>query len=171
MRRLEDVVEQLMEWSGKSLADCTISEAIELHLSPVFLNNNLIVIIDNLETLEDVEQLLRELVYKLSQGQSKFLLTTRHQLENVALVHSIPISELSFEDTYLLYQRRLQHLTLPRASVYKLYQIVGGLPLITCILAGLLSIKNLNDVLAMLTRKSEEVQVLDHEEETQATTL
>lgn len=113
-----------------------------------------LIVIDNLETVLDVEALLptlRRLV-----NPSKILLTTRHSLiEEADLYHTV-VPELSLDEALALVRQEAAIRNIPQvlaasdADLHPLYAIVGGNPLALRLVTGQVRIHSLNAVLADL---------------------
>ena len=114
-----------------------------------------LIVIDNLETVQDVEELLptlRELA-----NPSKFLLTSREKLYHELAIHHFPLPELSDANTLQLIRHEIDlhnlgHLQ--QASdddLKKIYQVVGGNPLAIRLVVGQTHVFALNVILDDLT--------------------
>lgn len=114
-----------------------------------------LVVVDNLETAEDLAVLLA-LVGDLA-GPSRFLLTTRVDLAAPFPVHRFPVPPLGQADALRLLRaeaglRRCQAvLELPDAGLLPVYCRVGGNPLALRLVVGQLLVDPLDAVLAGLT--------------------
>ncbi|MFZ2487670.1 MAG: ATP-binding protein [Anaerolineae bacterium] len=110
-----------------------------------------LVIIDNLETLADVEALLPTL--RRLAGPSRFLITSRKALPDEPDIFHIPLPELNADDTLALlrYEAKSRNLTvMMRATDEELrpiYEAVGGNPLALQLVVGQVFIFALDDVL------------------------
>ena len=96
--------------------------------------------IDNLETIADVEKLLPTL-HRLAHP-SKFLLTSRQSLYGESDVFHYPLPPLSLEDAIRLVRREAEkeNLTeiaqLPAAELTPIFEVVGGNPLALLLIVG-----------------------------------
>ena len=129
---LDDVVARLAHQLGQShLAGLSTQD--KLHgLKKLTNQKSVLIIIDNLETLADVDELVPELL-KLT-GKSKLLFTSRKSLSQYPNIRTFPIPELSLEDSYTLVdgeiKRRGLNLTLSDETISTLYEVIGGIPLV-----------------------------------------
>lgn len=110
-------------------------------LQPIFKANPHLVVIDNLETLADVDTLIPHL--EPLANPTRFLLTSRHTMSHHGTVQSLAVPTLSFEDSHALMQSELRRqpypMTLAAETMSQIYQAVGGLPLALKLLAAQLS--------------------------------
>lgn len=130
-RSMEDVVNRLAEELGQTqLSGLPTSEKLA-RLQPVLSEHKHLIVVDNLETMADSQDLLPAL-QPLS-GASRFLLTSRHTLRHYPYIHVIPVPRLSFSDSYALVQSELDRrgyaADLPQTTMESLYELIGGLPL------------------------------------------
>jgi hypothetical protein len=99
-----------------------------------------IIVVDNLETVRDLENLL-PLLRELA-NPSKFILTTRESLHSELDIHHYPLSELHENDAISLVKAlatnaRLTHFTdLSHDDLRPIYQTVGGNPLALRLVVG-----------------------------------
>lgn len=99
-----------------------------------------LVVIDNLETLADVEALLPTL--RRLAGPSRFLLTSRRALPDEPDVYHLPVPELSEPDALALLRWEAQMRNLPAvrgasdADLRPIYETVGGNPLALKLVMG-----------------------------------
>lgn len=99
-----------------------------------------LVVIDNLETVQDYQELLPELL-RLT-GPSKFLLTSRESLQHVPEVLSIHVLELAAEEFYRLirYTAHAQSIPeladAPESILHRIYEVTGGNPLAAILIVG-----------------------------------
>jgi hypothetical protein len=99
-----------------------------------------LVVVDNLETLEDQEALVPDLL-RLA-GPSKFLLTTRQSLRGVLEVYPVHLDELAEPDLLELVRYEAQRHGLhdlaqqPDETLHGIYQVVGGNPLAAKLVIG-----------------------------------
>ncbi|MBV7331075.1 AAA family ATPase [Chloroflexi bacterium TSY] len=115
-----------------------------------------LIVIDNLETLSDVDGLLstlRELA-----NPTKFLLTSRASLYAEPDIYRFPVPELSSQNTLALVRQEAQKRNLPHllaasdAELSLIYQTVGGNPLAIRLVVGQTAIHTLDVVLENLTQ-------------------
>jgi hypothetical protein len=113
-----------------------------------------LVVIDNLETVLDVESLLP--VLRTLVNPSKIVLTSRHKLVGETDIHLYPVPELSEAHALaLLRQAGAQHnvpglLDAADAELRPIYATVGGNPLALLLFVGQLHLRDLGTVLADL---------------------
>lgn len=113
-----------------------------------------LVVIDNLETMLDVESLLP--VLRTLVDPSKIILTSRHKLVGESDIYLYPIPELSEHNAHaLLRQAGNQHNVAAIASASEqdlrsIYATVGGNPLALLLLVGQLHLRDLHTLLADL---------------------
>lgn len=111
-----------------------------------------IVVIDNLETVADVEVLLPTL--RRLARPSKFLLTSRESLFIERDIFHFPLPPLSLEDSIHLVRQeaKSENLTdiyqLPDEDLAPIYDVVGGNPLALLLVVGQCHFRQLSDVLA-----------------------
>lgn len=110
-----------------------------------------LVVIDNLETLADVESLLPAL--RRLAGPSKFLLTSRQSLHREPDVYAFPLPGLSLPDALQLVRseartRNLQSVTTASDNeLHPIFDTVGGNPLALKLVVGQLFLLDLDQVL------------------------
>ena len=115
-----------------------------------------LVVIDNLETLTDVDALLAHL--RGWSNPTKFLLTTRHRLLDQADIHHFVLPELGQADAIALMRHEAQLRNLPAAAnasddeLGPIYDAVGGNPLALRLVVGQLHIHPLPTILGDLRR-------------------
>ncbi|MBX3011247.1 MAG: hypothetical protein KF832_07055 [Caldilineaceae bacterium] len=113
-----------------------------------------LIVIDNLETLLDVESLL-PLLQDLA-NPSKFLLTSRVGLYNAPNIHHFKIPELSAANAYQLIRQEAKVSNLPAlaaatdAELQPIYATAGGNPLALRLIVGQTHIYTLSSILAHL---------------------
>ncbi len=116
-----------------------------------------LVIIDNLETVADVDTLIPHL--EALAGPTRFLLTSRHTTRRFPFVQTIPLPALSFTDSYALMQselkRRSSAFSLTPTMMRSIYDLIGGLPLALKLLAAQLGTFPLAELLARLNQASQ----------------
>lgn len=109
------------------------------------------VVIDNLETLEDLEELLPALVALAN--PSKFLLTSRMRLDAGAAVYHFLLPELSEADTLKLIHHEIEYHNLShlrqagQEDLKKVYRVVGGNPLAIRLVMGQTHVFGLETIL------------------------
>lgn len=100
-------------------------------LAALFARECFLIVIDNLETVSDVERLLPALA--AIAGKSRFLLTSRISLQDFTFVQAVKVPELSEKDSKTLVFSELRRLNADRllshADASRIYQVVGGIPL------------------------------------------
>lgn len=101
-----------------------------------------LVVVDNLETLTDVEALLPTL--RRLAGPSRFLLTSRRALPEAPHICHLPVPELAEDDALALvrYEAQVRNLTAvsqaSHADLRPIFQTVGGNPLALKLVVGML---------------------------------
>ena len=121
---------------GKPSAPSEALHALEYKLKTI----PHIVVIDNLETIADVEKLL-PVVRRLAKP-SKFLLTSRQSLFAETDLYHYPLPPLSLEDSLTLIRREMrnENLTdisqLPDTELAQIFEVVGGNPLALLLVVG-----------------------------------
>lgn len=128
---LDDIATDLAQALGLTgLAGLGTSEKT-VGLQSVLSQHPYLVIVDNLETLQEV-RLLLPLLGKIG-GPSRFLFTSRKSLGSFPYVQVFGVPELSFADSCKLIEsevgRRRQKFKLSRESAERILAVVGGLPL------------------------------------------
>lgn len=110
-------------------------------LQPIFKANPHLVVIDNLETLADVEVLIPHLEPLAT--PTRFLPTSRHTMSYYDTVLSLAVPALSYDDSYALMQSELcrqpHPVKLTAKTMSHIYWVVGSLPLALKLLAAQLS--------------------------------
>ncbi len=113
-----------------------------------------LIVVDNLETVADVEGLLPALIRMA--GPSKFLLTSREAFHEEAGIHHFSVPELSEPDALSMVRHEARLQILPHVSgasdddLRPIYSAVGGNPLALRLVTGQLQILPLNQVLENL---------------------
>lgn len=151
-RSLDEVTERLAEQVGQGHL-CGMSSADKIHrMRPLFNARPYLVVIDNLETAENAQTIVRSL--QPLGGRSRFLCTSRQTLNALDFVQVLRVPELSFEDSCTLLQnelkRRQQPDDLSPSSLRAIYDRVGGLPLALKLIAAQLRSADLDEVLSDL---------------------
>jgi hypothetical protein len=147
-----DIVRHLTEQLGQThLAGLDTAVKVQ-RLQPLLRGASHLIIIDNLETLADLEALVPHL-HPLA-SPTRFLLTSRHSLSQYPFVACLPVPDLSLDNCRLLIEselaRRGQAITLAASDMQAIYNVVGGLPLALKLVAAQMARLNLNKVLAWL---------------------
>lgn len=154
-RTFADITRELSEQLGHShLAGLAPTDKLH-RLLPALKAAPHLIIIDNLETLTDVESLLPELQPLAT--PSRFLFTSRHTMSRFPFVQCLPIPALSWQDSYALLQSELGRRRisdLPRHTMDQIYDVIGGLPLALKLLAAQLGKFPLADLLQRLDHAS-----------------
>ena len=100
-------------------------------LKSILAERPYLIVIDNLETLNDIEDLLPS-IFPLA-GKTRFLLTSRFPLGKFAYVQCIHVQELSPINSSRLIlselQRRGRKIIPSKADTDKIYDVIGGVPL------------------------------------------
>lgn len=145
------IVNQLWgETEGKPSAPSDALKALEYKLKSL----PHLVVIDNLETISDVEVLLP--VLRRLAKPSKFLLTSRESLFTETDIFHYPLPPLSLEDSITLVRQEadkenLANISqLPDRELKPIYDVVGGNPLALLLVVGQCHIRPLSTVLADL---------------------
>ncbi len=152
-----DIINRLADQMGYAhLAGLDTTEKLQ-QLRPACQSNPYLIIIDNLETVADLDDLVPHLT-PLAQP-TRFLLTSRHTLSQYGFVQSVPVRNLSYEDSYALVQselaRRPRDFQLAPATMNRIYDLVGGLPLALKLLAAQLGKLPLEELLHQLVHSSQ----------------
>ena len=128
---LDEIISSLTYQLGQShMVGMSTREKIKV-LKNSTHNKHFLILIDNLETVEEVDTLIPQLI-ELA-GKSEFLITSRQSLINYSEVKVVRLPELSLTDSLHLVHSEMQRvgldLTLKESTFKSLYQIVGGVPL------------------------------------------
>jgi hypothetical protein len=147
---LDDVTARLADQLGVShLASKNIPERLEglqaaLNMEPT------LVVVDNLESVEEYEQLIPSLA-KLN-GKTRFLITTRQTLRQFPYVFCIPLGELKNQDAFELVSSETHRLGKPgivnQETFDQLYELVGGIPLAIKLVAAQVMIRPLEQIIS-----------------------
>lgn len=131
----------------------------QLHYAPH------LIIIDNLETLVDIETLL-PLLRRLA-NPSKFLLTIRDSLHDEPDIYHTVLSELGQEDSIALIRSEAEIRNIPtimdadEAELLPIYETVGGNPLALRLIAGQLNVHPLASILSdLLAAHSKRIEAM-----------
>ena len=151
-RTLDDIVTSLADQLGQQhLAGLDTSDKLA-RLMPLLKSTPYLIIIDNLETVADVDVLLPAL--QPLAGDTRFLLTSRQSVGRYPFVQTIPVPELGLADSQALVESELQRrgkpVTIDHHMMNRLYQFIGGLPLALKLMAAQLSRRSLDEVLEQL---------------------
>jgi len=124
-----------------------------------------LIVVDNLETLADIELLL-PLLRRLA-NPTKFLLTTRNSLYDEPDLYHLKVPELIWKDALQLMrweaeQRNIQSVTVAGdVDLYPIYEAVGGNPLALRLVIGLLHRHPLKGILAdLLAARGSQIEAL-----------
>lgn len=152
VRTFHDIVDRLVEQMGqRQLAGLSIEEKLR-RLQMLFLDKPYLVVIDNLETIADVEMLLPAL--QPGAGKTRFLLTSRQTMSQYSYVRVVPVPILSLVDSQDLVEFEMSRLgmviEISRPDLNCLYDLIGGLPLALKLTAAQLQRRSLTDVLQQL---------------------
>lgn len=125
-------------------------EALLGRLRPHLRTHPFLVVVDNLETVDDVRLLVPALAS--CAGATRFLLTTRHSAAKFSSVYRFSVPELAFKAAWELFAHELQQrggriLHDGRMSFAQVFELVGGLPLALKLTAAQLAYLPLDDVL------------------------
>jgi hypothetical protein len=128
---MQDIFAQLMEnMAGAQTVQVSFEQQRE-KLATLFARERCLIVIDNLETLDDVKALLPELA-RIA-GEARFLLTSRVSLQGFVPVHIIRVGGLSEKDSKDLIFSELKRLNAARSltdgEISAIYAVVGGIPL------------------------------------------
>ena len=131
VQSVDDIIARLtIQLGQEQLAGLPTSAKLE-RLQTLLSNEPHLVVIDNLESMQDVEKLIPTL-YPLA-GATRFLLTSRTTLRNFQFVQVFPINELSQENSQALLEselkRRGRNQKIPPKDMSALYETIGGHPL------------------------------------------
>ncbi|MEM7539876.1 MAG: NB-ARC domain-containing protein [Chloroflexota bacterium] len=118
------------------------------------------IVVDNLETLEDVNELI-PLLQRLS-NPSKFLLTSRENMHGHPNLYHYTLPPLSLENTLALVRQEAQQQNLDYIAeyedevLYPIYETVGGNPLALRLVVGLAHYERIEDILLDLKEANNE---------------
>lgn len=152
VRTFHDIVDRLVEQTGqRQLAGLSIQAKLQ-RLQMLFRDKPYLVVIDNLETIADVELLLPAL--QPSAGKTRFLLTSRQTMSHYPFVQVVAAPVLSLADSRALVEFEMCRLgmmtAIGQAQMKRLYDLIGGLPLALKLTAAQLQRRSLADVLQQL---------------------
>ena len=131
VQSVDDIIARLtIQLGQEQLAGLPTTAKLE-RLQALLTNEPHLVVIDNLESMKDVEALIPAL-YPLA-GATRFLLTSRTTLRNFQFIQVFPINELSQENSQALLEselkRRGRNQKIPQKDMHALYETIGGHPL------------------------------------------
>ncbi len=154
VRSPDGVITQLAQQLGQpQVTGMSTEEKLE-RLRKILPYTPYLVVVDNLETMEEVTALVPMLAPLA--GKTRFLLTSRWGLEPYAYVRRVRLRPLSLDDSYRLLRdelKRHRHAPLPtRAQMEQLYAVVGGLPLALKLVAAQMTVIPLEQVIAGLAQ-------------------
>ncbi len=110
-----------------------------------------VIVVDNLETLTDVESLLPTL--QTLANPSKFIITSRHSFYSEPNLYHLPVRELSPAVAYQLIRQEAENSNLPEfanspdAELQPIYETVGGNPLALRLVVGQVHFYSLPSIL------------------------
>ncbi len=148
-RSLDEIVSRLAQQLGQTqVAGMSTADKLE-HLQKVLPFTPYLVVVDNLETVEDVDTLLPSL--EPLAGKTRFLLTSRQSLSHYPYVRRIVLRPLSLADSRRLFDAQLARhqgkFTFQEEQMERLYAVVGGLPLAIKLVAAQMSLLPFEHVL------------------------
>jgi hypothetical protein len=157
---LDDVAARLANQLGQShLAGLSTRDKLK-GIKKITREKRYLLIIDNLETLEDVDTLVPELLHLA--GKSKLLFTSRKSLSQFAAVRTFPIPELSLADSRKLIisevKRRGLKLQIEDETINALYQTIGGIPLVLKLASAQFGFIPAKDIIRQLRHGEEKAQ-------------
>ncbi len=120
---------------------CSPPKTILKELNSLFAQHPYLIVLDNLETASDTENLVEELLPP-KEGQTRFLFTSRHILTERPLggVRRQSVPALSLESSIALVQSELLNLcgfvSLSDHEINTIYEAVGGIPLALKLIAA-----------------------------------
>lgn len=158
VRSLADIITRLAEQVGQTeLAGLAVAEKLR-RLQPVLAAASYLIVIDNLETVDDVALLLPALA--ALKETARFLLTSRHTLSRYPFVYRLPVPPLSLADSRALLQselaRRGRSLQIEINTMSSLHSIIGGVPLALKLTAAQLAHLPLAEVLTGLQQADQQ---------------
>lgn len=153
-RSLADIITRLADQLGQTqLAGFSVEDKLA-GLQPLLAAEPYLIIIDNLETVDDIALLLPALTPLM--GRTRFLLTSRYTLSNYAFAHRLTVPPLSLADSQSLMEselsRRGRTIQLDGATMQHLHDIIGGVPLALKLTAAQLVHLPLAEVVAGLQK-------------------
>ncbi|GEM_PF-6656521 len=133
----------ISQLSKKLIIGTNPQDSFEIHIQKLthfFHLNRCFVIIDNVETLNDIRDLMKYLDV-FTQNETRFLFTSRVNVNTqYAIVTPYDIKQLSIENCHKLLTNRARErsMTINRDTTERIYNIVGGVPLALHLIASLL---------------------------------
>jgi class 3 adenylate cyclase len=127
----------------------------ETAIKTILTSRRVLIVMDNLETIEGYESLVDRLLNLLNPG--KLLITTRHKLKS-DYVYSISLTGLVEDDGLIFLRKEAQERNIQQVasattpSLKKIYQKTGGAPLAMKLVVGQLARLSLKDVLDNLEK-------------------
>jgi len=127
------------------------NEQVKNRLSHHLTSHKCLVVIDNLETVEDVEALI--LTLRPLTNPTKFILTSRKSLYSARDVFHFQVPELSEPEAIRLIRNEAESSNLPHVvaaadeELQPIYKTVGGNPLALHLVVGQLHIHDLREIL------------------------
>ncbi len=128
------------------------------HIKGVLAAYPILLVLDNLETVQDYETLVHD-VSNLLRGQSKILITSRHKITRID-VYAIELKGLDADEGIVFLQKESEHRGVttvteePHATLLDIYTVTGGAPLAMKLVVGQLSRQPLEVVLHYLKAAS-----------------
>ncbi len=157
---LDDVVSRLTNQLGQSHLAGLSTESKLNGLKKLTAKKSFLIIIDNLETLEDANNLVPELL-KI-RGKSKLVFTSRKSLSQYPDLRVFPMPELSLQDSFTLVdgeiKRRGLSLSLSDSIISALYDVTGGIPLVLKLAAAQFGFVPAKDIISQLRLGEEKSQ-------------
>ena len=156
VRPKDSILNELAKKVCPNLPKAASSEQCKTHLSQTLKQIPHLIVIDNLETDDEVA-FLPEALTDLA-NPSKFLLTTRVRLPASASIHNLQLGELSLTDATSLLRHQAQAINLqelaevPPEVIEQIYQVTGGNPLAMKLVVGLTAVLPLPQILDDLTQ-------------------
>jgi hypothetical protein len=138
---LADIVSRLATQLGfAELAGLGVEDKLD-RLATFLRSTRHLIIIDNLESVSDVELLLPALT-PLTRP-TRFLLTSRQALSHYPSVTRFPVQPLSLQDSRALVESELRRhgraASLKQEDMVALYEVIGGMPLALKLIAAQMS--------------------------------
>lgn len=144
-------------------SDAVLLAAVQSRLA----NRSSIIVLDNLETVQDVEAVL-PLIRDLA-NPAKILITSRTSLTDIASVYIVPLQELTSTEALLLLRsvaqlRNIDLTAMSDAAFERVYAVTGGNPLALKLILNQLRLHGLNGALQNLAdiRGSGAAELYDH---------
>ena len=157
---LGDIVARLSHQLGQThLAGLSTAEQLK-GLEKISKQNRFLIVLDNLETLKDVEDTIPALL-KLTEP-SKLLVTSRKSLSKFPQVRTFSTPELSVRNSHLLIISEMQQrgITLPLSeeTIVSLYNVTGGIPLALKLAAAQFGFYPVNEIIEQFRKGKENTQ-------------